>query len=91
MALEIRVLSSWGMKMQKIAVSLFSAVVVLTVSTAPTLSKNNNDTKAVESDEKPASSSCAASQLDPDGTWKTIQCREVDSGAQGRPKDLRSK
>jgi hypothetical protein len=79
------------MKMRKIAVSLLSAVVVLTVSTAPTLAKNNNDSKAVESDEKPASSSCAASQLDPDGTWKTIQCREVDSGGQGKAKDLRSK
>jgi hypothetical protein len=77
--------------MQRIAVGLLSTVVVPTISTAPTLAKNTNDTKAVESEDKPASSSCAASQLDPDGTWKTIQCREVDSGAQGRPKDLRSK
>jgi uncharacterized membrane protein YdfJ with MMPL/SSD domain len=79
------------MKMRKIAVGFFSAVAVLVVATAPTLAKNNNDSKAVESDDKPASSSCVASQLDPDGTWKTIQCREVDSGVQGRAKDLRSK
>jgi hypothetical protein len=77
--------------MRNIAVSVLSAVVVLTVSTAPILAKNNNDSKAVESEDKPASSPCVASQLDPDGSWKTIQCREVDSGAQGRAKDLRSK
>jgi hypothetical protein len=65
--------------MRKSGAILLGSIAALAVLSAPAVAKSSRAQKA---DDKSAASECSAYEQAPDGSWRPLPCREIDSGGQ---------